>query len=448
MCSTCGLLAAPAPWRRARRAGGRRSGAARRRPRPPSRANATGSSISACVPTISDSSPLAELAEQVGAPARRASSRSAGRPAPASPGISAWIVAKCCSASVSVGRHQRALVAVLDGAQQRVQRDHGLARADLAHQQPLHRPRLARGRASISSSARCWSPVSGERQHRRPASGRSARARRRAPARRRRSRRSRRRRSSASCTSSSSSNASRRRPTLLLAPRAPGSARRAARRARSGQPLARAQPRRQRLEHVGDRAGVRAHQRQDLGRGQALGRRVVRDRAAAAGRLGRRARGPGRGSGCAPRTCRAGPAASRPGSVCTSHGWLKNVAFIDAGVVGDGRLDQRPHPAPAHRARGDAAHLDDHGRALARRRAAATARASRRSRGRCSSRSPTVSGPSACGRLLGLGALERQRPAQPRRPRVAHRGACSSSSPGESVAGRRRTRWRTSAALR
>ncbi len=61
------------------------------------------SSISAWVPTTSDSSPRAELAQQIGAPPRRASSRSAAPPAPASPGISAWMVAKCCSASVSVG---------------------------------------------------------------------------------------------------------------------------------------------------------------------------------------------------------------------------------------------------------------------------------------------------------------------------------------------------------
>ena len=37
------------------------------------------------------------------------------------------------------GRHQRGLSAMLDGAQHRLQRDDGLAAADLAHQQPLHR---------------------------------------------------------------------------------------------------------------------------------------------------------------------------------------------------------------------------------------------------------------------------------------------------------------------
>ena len=34
------------------------------------------------------------------------------------------------------------------------------------------------------------------------------------------------------------------------------------------------------------------------------------------------------------------------------------------GVVGDGRLDERPHAPPADRARGDAADLDDDGRRL------------------------------------------------------------------------------------
>ena len=38
------------------------------------------------------------------------------------------------------GRHQRGLEARLDGAQHRVQGDHGLARAHFPHQQPLHRP--------------------------------------------------------------------------------------------------------------------------------------------------------------------------------------------------------------------------------------------------------------------------------------------------------------------
>ena len=44
-------------------------------------------------------------------------------------------------------RHQRGLVARLERAQHRVEGDHGLARADLAHQQPLHR--LARREVGV-----------------------------------------------------------------------------------------------------------------------------------------------------------------------------------------------------------------------------------------------------------------------------------------------------------
>ena len=67
------------------------------------------SSISACVPTISGSSPVASLP-----------SRSRRRPAgvepvssaagTSAPGISAWSVAKCCSASVSVGAMSAACI--------------------------------------------------------------------------------------------------------------------------------------------------------------------------------------------------------------------------------------------------------------------------------------------------------------------------------------------------
>ena len=56
-------------------------------------------------------------------------------------------------------RHQRALASVLDRAQQRVQRDDGLAGADVALQQPLHRHGRARS-ASISRTAVSWYGVS------------------------------------------------------------------------------------------------------------------------------------------------------------------------------------------------------------------------------------------------------------------------------------------------
>ena len=67
-----------------------------------SRSNSTASSISAWVPTSSFSSPLRELAEQVGAAAAGREPVSSAA-CTSSPGISFCSVAKCCSASVSVG---------------------------------------------------------------------------------------------------------------------------------------------------------------------------------------------------------------------------------------------------------------------------------------------------------------------------------------------------------
>ncbi len=46
--------------------------------------------------------------------------------------------------------HQRALAAVLDGAQQRIERDDRLARADVALQQPLHRRRAREVRVDLA----------------------------------------------------------------------------------------------------------------------------------------------------------------------------------------------------------------------------------------------------------------------------------------------------------
>ena len=108
-------------------------------------------------------------------------------------------------------RHEDRLHVVLDGAQHRVQRDDGLARADLPHEQALHRPR--RGELLVERRDRPRL-VAGQLQTAAAprASAASATARRRAPAPRRDARRWARRRSSESCASSSSSKASRRRP--------------------------------------------------------------------------------------------------------------------------------------------------------------------------------------------------------------------------------------------
>ena len=122
-----------------------------------SRSNSTASSIIACVPTSSFSSPVRELAEQVGAAAR-------GRGAGQQRGLHELARHQLLQRrEVLLGerlgrRHQRGLGAGLDRAQHRVERDDGLARADLAHQQPLHRALARRCRR------RSWpSPCAGRR---------------------------------------------------------------------------------------------------------------------------------------------------------------------------------------------------------------------------------------------------------------------------------------------
>ena len=81
-------------------------------------------------------------------------------------------------------RHEHRLHVVLDRAQHRVQRDDGLARADLAHEQALHRPR--RGELLVERRDRPRLVAGQRRTAAAPrASGGSATARRQAPAPRR-----------------------------------------------------------------------------------------------------------------------------------------------------------------------------------------------------------------------------------------------------------------------
>ena len=109
------------------------------------------------------------------------------------------------------------------------------------------------------------------------------------------------------------------------------------------------------------------------------------------------------------------------GYFCASHGWLKNVAFITPVSSATVGLHQRPHPAPAHRARADAADLDDHGRALARdelrhgARLAPVAREVREQVADCAQAEHR-------GRALGLGPVKPQGTREPRGSRVADQG--------------------------
>ena len=130
-------------------------------------------------------------------------------------------------------RHQRALPARLHRPQQRVERDHGLAGADVALQEPLHRRRLRQVEVDLGDRPLL---VLGqlERQHGR-GSGRSARPAGRATARRRRCRAAARRSAAASRA---------RRARAACAPARPAPRRRGSgsQRARRGEAPARARP--------------------------------------------------------------------------------------------------------------------------------------------------------------------------------------------------------------
>ncbi len=211
-------------------------------------------------------------------------------------------------------RHQRALVAVLDRAQQRVQRHHGLARADLAHQQPLHRPRLRPGRGRSPPAPRADRRSAGtgsSSESQRAVSSRSPSSTGAALA----SRRVARRRSSASWAEQQlvEGEPALRRRRSRRSPRGKWQA--ASAPARSGSRSTARSRGRQRLDDLAQRAGVLADQGQDLGRGETLGGGVVRHRTAPpATRLRRCARATGRRTGCGPGTCRAAPAACPAGS--------------------------------------------------------------------------------------------------------------------------------------
>ena len=145
-------------------------------------------------------------------PAPAARRRGCRRRRPSRPSSSTRMPRKCCSASTSVGRHERALVAALHGDEQGADGDDRLARADVALEEPVHRVRAGEVGGDLADR-----PLlrAGERERQR-ARGSGARAGRRrrpscagCPSRSRSSARL--RSTSASWTRSSSSNTSRRR---------------------------------------------------------------------------------------------------------------------------------------------------------------------------------------------------------------------------------------------
>ena len=250
-------------------------------------------------------------------------------------------------------RHQRRLGALLDGPQHRVERDDGLAGADLAHQQPLHRaagrevavdrghrPVLVVGRGERE---RIGQPAPGQRAGRVERLGAGGLA---APG------------AAAQQHDLQQQQLLEREPHargLLVAEVRGAERRRPVRPAAGG-----AQARRQRLDDVRERGAVLAHERGDLGRREPVGRRIGRHVAAGADLLA------GLGVVLDAEAIAALVLAlqhqPRAGAVLALQPRLVEERRLhDPRLVGDGRLHQRLHPAPAHGPRCDRAHLDRDG---------------------------------------------------------------------------------------
>ena len=173
--------------------------------------------------------------------------------------------------------HQRPLMAVLDRAQHRVERDHRLAAAHLPHQQPLHRRALPQVLIDLGDRAVL---IAGRRK------GQAARE----PTLAQRWRLIEHGRSALRATPLPPSEEQElRQQELLEGEPAPADleilwrARKVHRRERSaavGDLLGNARRRRQSLDELAERRAQALHEREDLGRAHALRRRVVRDRAA------------------------------------------------------------------------------------------------------------------------------------------------------------------------
>ena len=107
------------------------------------------------------------------------------------------------------------------------------------------------------------------------------------------------------------------------------------------------------------------------------------------------------------------------------------------GRVGDDRLDERLHPAPAHRAAGDRAHLDDHRRASRPSVSSPIVRASLAVAREVLEQVADGQQPEPLGALGGRRRLDLERRLQPRRARVARRAGGV-----QVVVGQRRRWWR------
>ena len=357
MCSTCGarpsgaLRSSARRWLTPKRCCSSTTATARR-------SNSTASSISAWVPTSSFSSPLASLP-----------SRSARRPRRRRAGEQRGLHQLAGHQRLQRGevllgerlgrRHQRGLGARLDRAQHRVDGHHGLAGADLAHEQALHRPVA---RELVVDGGHRLALVGGRLERQRvlqPAGGQLAR-------------RLERRRPRALAAAGSPAQQRDLEQQQLVVGQPPAAALvvaevRGVERGRPvRQPVAHAHARRQRLERLLGGSAPLAYEGEDLGRRQALGGGV-------GGHVG-----VGRADRLAGlRVALHAEAVAalvlalqqqpRPGPVLALEPRLVEERGLHrAGLVGHHGLDQRPHAAPPHGAAGDRAHLDHHGRRLPR----------------------------------------------------------------------------------
>ena len=227
--------------------------------------------------------------------------------------MSACSVAKCCSASVSVGAMKTACMSCSTARSIACSATTVLPEPT----SPISRRCIGRGWASSSSrTAIAAQLVAGQRERQQllaPAPA-SATAARRAPARcrpRGAGRGGAAARAGRAAARRTPAGGGRPRDRRCARRRGPPGGRGTARRARSA--------RRQRLDDVLGGGQVLAHEREDLRRRQALRRRVVRDLALAAGLLiGRRVARDAKRVARA-RTCRAGPGACRAGTCAAAR---------------------------------------------------------------------------------------------------------------------------------
>ena len=355
--------------------------------------------------------------------ARRSSSPSAARRViRPTPGISDWSVAKCCSASVSVGAISAAWPPCSTARSIACSATTVLPEPT----SPISSRCIGRSRArSASTSAIAFDLVAGRRERQRLGAPRRASA----SAARSAARRARRRGArGAGAAGRSGRPAARRTPAGGGRPRGRRSARRPAR-SPVGQLQALAQRRRQRLDHVVDGVAVLLDERQQLRRGDALGRRILRDLGLFADRRDRVGLGVGVDAE-APLPWYLPASISRvPAGYCAdSHGWLKNVAFMMP--VPSLTVASTSGFIPRRRTGREVMDLTSTSTvAVSSSASSAIVRASPVARGRWSRRSPTVSRPSdsaaaaAVGGLMSSGLRRRDgpRPAHGRAPQLVGR---------------------------